>query len=99
MNIVEPFPKTSQCNQYTLVKNGQCVDLTRAILTSKTTATYILKIYFDSWIASYAVSMYTLIDYGTQFVNKLLSTMHTLLHVKNFITTAYCPQSDDETKR
>lgn len=65
LDIAGPFSKTVQSNQYIFVITDRYYELTRAVLTLKTTAMLVGNLFTDHWYTSYGILTYLLIDNGT----------------------------------
>lgn len=70
-----------------LVTTKRYSKLARAIPTSKTTPTYVAKLFFDNLPVPYFNSASLLIDKNVHFTGKFSATLCTMLGVNYFITT------------
>lgn len=73
--------------------------LTREMPTSETSVMHIVNIFRDHWLNSYGIPVYLLTNSTTQFVSKCFPTMSALIEVKLLTTTAYHPQTNDQTEQ
>lgn len=98
MDILEPFSKTTQHNEYIHVIRDCYSQSKRAIPTSDTTFTHIGTLFFDYWLVLYRISTYFLADEDVQFTSKFFATLCTLLGVKHLTTTPYHPQTNGQAE-
>lgn len=98
MDILKPFSKMTQHNQYILVITDRYSKLTFARPTSKIASTHIESHFFDHWLALYATPTYLLTNNSIQFSSKFFATLFTLLIVKHLTKTAYRRQTSGQTK-
>lgn len=68
VGILGPLSQTEGEKQYVFIITDRNSKLTRAILTTKTSTSYVPTIIFDDWIIPYNIPSFLLIDNGPQFV-------------------------------
>lgn len=74
MDIWRPFRRMLDAKEHDLVRKDRCLKVTRAIPTSKVTASRIVSLFMDNWIIPYCILAHLLTDNGTQIVIKIYSS-------------------------
>lgn len=98
MKIVGPFPEAGHGSQYIHFIADCYSKLTRAILTSKTTATHVANGVMDHQLIPFGIPTYELNGNKTLFVSNFFATVCALLGVKYLTTAAYHPQTNDQAE-
>lgn len=83
-DILGPFLRTTQRNQYVAETTDGIFKLTRAVLMVETSAAQIADIFLDHWILPFSVLSNVLINYGPQFVSTFLATIWGYLVVQHW---------------
>lgn len=55
--------------------------------------------FLDHWVFAYGAPKYVLTNNGPQFVAKFFDAICTMIGITHFCTTAYHPQTNDQTER
>lgn len=73
--------------------------LSRALLTSKITASNVGDMFHDYWINPLEVPTYLFTDNGQKFVSKFLQSLSSQISIKYLTITSYQPQTNGQAKR
>lgn len=99
-DIPGPLLKTKNSNKFVVTMTDRYSRLTRAVPTSKTSATHILSISYDNFILPYGIPTYLLTDNSTQSVSsEFFKTICHFLGMKHLKTIAYHHQTSEQAER
>ena len=99
IDLLGPFPKTKNRNQFIAVITDRYSKLTRAVPMRKTTATLMAAMFLNNWILPYGISNTIFSDNGPQFSAEFWKTICRPMGVNHKTTTSYHPQTNGQAER
>lgn len=99
VDILDAFPRTNIGNKFIAISINRYSKPTRAISTTKTTASNFVKTLFENWINPYSIPLFSLTDNGPQFVGKLIQNVCFDLSVEHLTTIAYDLRRNGQVER
>lgn len=99
MDTLGPVPGTLEGNQDVLVMTDRYSKLTKAVPTSKTTASHIVSLSMDNRIMQSDIKTHVLAGNRTQFVGKFFKSLCAFSGTKHLTIPAHHPQTNGQTER
>ena len=99
IDIVGPFPVSTQGNKYALVVTDCFTKYVEIYPMPNQEASSIAQVLTNEFFSRYGVPMFLHSDQGTQFESQLFQEVCKLLGIKKTRTTPFHPQSDGQSER
>lgn len=99
LDVLASLTETCERNAFILVKTDRLIKMTRFIWLWNTTPATVVFAFLKYYVYPYGVPRYILIDIEKQLVPKFFDSVCVLLGSRNYLTIAYCPQTNVQTER
>ena len=99
VDIMGPFPKTDNDNEYLLVVGDYFTKWAEAFPLKNHTAQTVADVSVEEFVALYGLPRSLHLDQGREFESQLIAELYKLLRVKKTRTVPYNPKSDGLVER